>query len=107
MVEKVLINKFMESKGILKGNKRITYEYEIQLSNNRKTEEMIWIYDQLPIAMDEKIKIELVEPEIKKDDLSNDRTLEWHLKLNPGEKKNIPIKYQIEFPKNQAVYGLE
>ena len=40
-IKKVLINKFNESKGLLGGSREITYEYEIQITNNRKTEESI------------------------------------------------------------------
>lgn len=105
--EKILINKFMESKGILGGTKQITYEYEIQAINNRETEEVIWIYDQLPIPMNEKIKIELLIPEKDKNKLKNDQQLVWRLKLKPGEKKILPIKFQVQFPENQNVYGLE
>jgi hypothetical protein len=105
--EKILINKFMESKGILGGTKQITYEYEIQAINNRETEEVIWIYDQLPIPMNEKIKIELLLPEKDKNKLKNDQQLVWRLKLKPGEKKILPIKFQVQFPENQNVYGLE
>ena len=42
-IKKVLINKFQESKGILGGSRQITYEYEIQVTNNRQTEESVLI----------------------------------------------------------------
>ncbi len=105
--EKILINKFTESKGMFGGRKKITYEYELRLTNNRQTEEVIWLYDQLPIPMNEDIKVELLEPRKEKEELGNEQKLEWQLKLKPGEKKVIALKYQVEFPRNQAVYGLE
>lgn len=77
------------------------------MTNNRKTEESIRVYDQLPIAMNEKIKIELLNPMIKEDEMDNDRKIEWDLKLKPGEKNILPFKYLVEFPKNQTVYGGE
>ncbi|MEJ2545339.1 MAG: mucoidy inhibitor MuiA family protein [Calditrichaceae bacterium] len=106
-IEKVLINKFAESSGLISKTKKITYEYEIQIKNNRKTEEKLDIYDQLPIAMDEDIKIKLLIPDEDINDLNNERKLEWNLNLKPGEKKTIPIKYQVEFPSSRKVYGLE
>jgi hypothetical protein len=105
--EKILIKKFTESKGMFGGKKKITYEYELRLTNNRQTEEIVWLYDQLPIPMNENIKVELLEPQKEKEELGNELKLEWQLKLKPGEKKIIPLKYQVEFPKNQTVYGLE
>lgn len=106
-IKKVLINKFQETKGFLSGKKQITYEYEIQLINNRKTEESVLVYDQIPIPMNEDITVNLIEPKKEKEEISNDRKLEWNIKLKPGEKKIIPIKYQVEFPQNVNVYGLE
>ncbi len=106
-VEKNLINKFTENKGLIKGSRKITYEYEIVLKNNRKTEKTISLYDQLPIPMDEKIKVELIEPDKDIKELGNDRKLDWTLKINAGEEKKIPLKYVVEFPQNLSVYGLE
>ena len=106
-IKKVLINKFNESKGLLGGSRQITYEYEIQITNNRKTEESILVYDQAPIPMNEDIKVELLEPKKDKDELGNDKKLEWNVKLKPGEKKVIPLKYSVEFPNKLNVYGLE
>ncbi len=106
-IKKVLINKFTESKGLLGGGRQITYDYEIQITNNRKTEETVKVYDQAPIAMNEDIKVELLEPQIDMDKLNNDRELKWDVKLKPGEKKIIPLKYTVEFPNNVNVYGLE
>jgi len=105
--ERVLINKFRESKGLLSGSTQITYEYEIQVANNRQTEEVIRIYDQLPIPMNEDIKTELLSPEESKGSLGNDNKISWRLALQPGEKKNLPLKFQIKFPKDLRIYGLE
>jgi hypothetical protein len=105
--KKVLINKFQESKGLLGGKKQITYEYEIQIKNNRKTEESIVVYDQVPITMNEEIIIELLEPKKEIKDLDNEQKLEWTVKLKPGDKINIPVKYKVLFPENSNIYGLE
>ena len=106
-IKKVLINKFQESKGFLSGNKQISYEYEIQITNNRTTEESVLVYDQIPIPMNEDIKVSLIEPKKEKEELANDQKLEWNIKIKPGEKKIIPIKYTVEYPNNINVYGLE
>ncbi len=106
-IKKVLINKFQESKGFLSGSRQISYEYEIQITNNRQTEESIRLYDQIPIPMNEDIKVTLLEPNKEKEELNNAQKLEWNVKLKPGEKKIIPVKYRVEFPNKINVYGLE
>ncbi|MEJ2617387.1 MAG: DUF4139 domain-containing protein, partial [Ignavibacteriaceae bacterium] len=106
-IKKVLINKFQESKGFLSGNKQISYEYEIQITNNRAIEESVLVYDQIPIPMNEDIKVSLIEPEKEKEELGKEQKLEWNVKIKPGEKKIIPVKYTVEYPNNINVYGLE
>jgi len=105
--EKILKNKFVESKGLFEGSKQITYEYEIKVTNNRKTEESIAVFDQLPVAMNEKIKIELITPPVEEKNLNQNKELVWNLKLNPGEVRAIPLKFTVKFPNDVNVYGLE
>ena len=105
--EKILKNRFVESKGLFSGSKQITYDYEIQITNNRKTEEKIWVYDQLPVAMNEGIKIELITPSEKEEGLNKNKEIVWQLKLSPGEKKILLLKFTVEFPSDISVYGLE
>ena len=106
-VEKKLINKFVESKGLFGGSKLITYDYEIRISNNRTTEESISVVDQLPIAMNEEIKVNLLKPDKESTQLKNDQKIEWNIRLKPGENKILPFSYSVEFPNNINIYGLE
>lgn len=105
--EKILKNRFIESKGLFGGSRSVTYDFEIKVTNNRKTEESISILDQLPVAMNEKIKIELIIPSEKEVRFNQNNELVWQLKLNPGETKIVPFKFTIEFPNNVNVFGLE
>lgn len=106
-VERKLIKKFTESKGVFGGKRKITYEYEIHLTNNRPTVEEIRVSDQLPISRNEKIKIRLLAPDEKQVKLDKLNRITWLLHLQPNETKILPFKYQIEFPKSTTVYGLE
>lgn len=105
--EKILKNKFVEGKGLFDGSKMITYDYEIKITNNRKTAEDITVLDQLPITRNEKIKIELLIPKDLEEKLNDKKELKWDLKLSAGETRIIPLKFTVEFPNNISVYGLE
>ena len=106
-VERIRINRFVESKGLFGGDRSITYDYEIRLTNNRATEENVLVLDQVPVAMNEEIKITLLEPSKDKAVIKNNQNVEWNVNLKPGEKKTIPFKYVVEFPADIEIYGLE
>lgn len=105
--EKILKNRFVESKGLFGGSTQITYEYEIRVTNNHKTEETILVYDQQPVPMNEKIIVELVSPAENEKILNDKNELEWKIKIKPGEKRIIPLKFYVSFPVGTNVYGLE
>ncbi len=106
-VSRRLINRFLETKGLLGGKKKVTFEYEIALSNTKSTEEGVRVLDQLPISRDEKIKIELLAPNENEVQIDHQKRIKWNVRLKPGETKRLPLKYAIEFPKEARVVGLE
>lgn len=94
-------------KGFFKGKNVLTFQGLFKITNNKKTEEEIVIWDQLPISQHEDIVIELIEPKIKKDTnnlkINNQNFLEWFYTLKPGQEISIPIKYSITFPKEKKI----
>ncbi len=106
-IEKTLKNKFLESKGFLSGAKRVTYTFEIKVTNNRSTVSSLTIYDQSPQSMNEKLKVNLIRPGKDEKVRQKSGNLIWHIKLNPGETRILPLKFSVEFPSNVDVYGLE
>jgi len=92
-----------------------TYEYQIEITNNKKSKVEIVIWDQLPISGHEKIEVKLLEPEMKQDQLKQDnRTIkinefqyiEWLFEPEPKEVLTIPFKFSVEHPIDMNVTGL-
>lgn len=106
-VERHLAKKFVEKQGLLGGKKLVTLEYEIVLKNNRKTARNVKVIDQLPISQNEELKVSLLEPEPNQVKIDQQNQVIWDVRLMPGETKRIPFKFQIEFPKNAVVQGLD
>ncbi len=106
-IEKVLVNKFHQTKGVFNGTTKITYDYELRLTNNSKTHETVSVFDQLPVALEEVITVTPVDPALSFKDLPANKEIAWHLTLKPGEKKIVPFKFSIEYPSSQTIYGLE
>ncbi len=105
--EKTLKNRFIETKGLFGGTKRVNYDFEIKVVNNRKTKEKISVKDQIPVSRNEKIQVELITPTEKKIEINPNKELVWNLELNPGETKILPLKFYVELPDKVNIFGLE
>ncbi|MCP4219722.1 MAG: mucoidy inhibitor MuiA family protein [bacterium] len=115
-VDYKFLKKFRKEKG---KKVTITYESRFIVENNKETEEELVLWDQVPISGDKGIKVKFIEPVMEagakaKEEGSNNRIvrrneynyLEWFYKLKPGEKKTIPFKFSVEYPKEREIIGL-
>jgi len=109
-VEYKFVKKFDETGGLFVEKNKKIFEYLIKITNNKKTQEEIVVWDQLPISQDEKIKVKLIEPEYKEDNeilkIDEHKYIEWFFQPKPGEKIKIPFKYSVEYPSNTKIKGL-
>jgi uncharacterized protein (TIGR02231 family) len=106
-VKRKLLNRLTETTGFVSKRTKITYDVLLTVQNNHKTAETVILKDQLPIARNEKILVELVAPparDVQKDD---DGTLTWTLELKPGEKREIPLKISVDYPVDLPISGLD
>lgn len=108
-VEYKLVKKLKEKIGMFEAKNRITNEYIIEITNDKKTDEEIVVWDQLPISENEDIEVKLIEPKYKEDTddlkMTEENFLEWFFVLKPGEKIEIPFKYSIDYPRNYKLQG--
>ena len=105
--DKKLISRKYESAGLFGGSRRVLYSFEIQLANNRTSPVEIELIDQIPTSLHEDITVELTEPVRTPDELGSDKKITWHLVLQSGERKSIPVQYQVTLPKSIQLYGME
>ena len=110
-VERKRINRFEETSGFFTKKTKITYEYVIEITNNKRTQEEIIVHDQIPVAQTEDIKVTLIDPEYSADTAGLKKNehefLEWSLSIKPGETIKIPFSYSVEYPEKMVVGGLE
>ncbi len=106
-VKRKLNNRFTEDTGVVSKGKRITYDYTITLQNNKKTAEKITVLDQIPLSRHEKIVVKVLAPSEREAKPDADGILKWTLSLNPGEKRELPLKFSIEYPADFPVSGLD
>jgi uncharacterized protein (TIGR02231 family) len=101
------VNKFTEDTGLTNSGKRITYEYLITIQNNKRTTERVIVADQIPISRNEKIVVKQLTPSPGELKPTDEGSLKWTLDLKPGEKRELPVKFTIEYPNDVNVAGLE
>ena len=109
-VEYKFVKKFDETGGIFVEKNKKIFEYLIKITNNKKTQEEIVVWDQLPISQNEKIKVKLIEPAYKEDTdilkINEHKYIEWFFESKPGEEILIPFKYSVEYPIGTQIEGL-
>lgn len=101
------VNKFTEDTGLTNSGKRITYEYLITIQNNKRTAERVIVADQVPLARNEKVVVKQLSPDAKDVKPTDEGTLKWTLDLKAGEKREITVKFAIEYDNGVNVTGLE
>lgn len=105
-VERKLINQFTESTGLLSRKTKTTYTYLITVDNGKSVPVDLLVKDQVPVSTDERIAVQLLAPdpaEAKPDELG---IIEWHLTLKPQEKRDLNLKFSIEYPSDLRMSGI-
>ncbi len=106
-VKRKLNNRFAEDTGLVNKGRRLTYDYTLSVQNNKKAAAKITVVDQVPVSRHEKIVVRVLTPDEKTAKPDADGTLKWNLSLAPGEKRELPLKFSIEYPNDLPVTGLE
>ena len=101
------VTRFAEDTGLTNSGKRLTYEYLLTIQNNKKTAERVIVVDQVPLSRNEKIVVKLTSPDVKDVKPTDEGSLKWSLDLKPGEKRELTVKFAVEYDKDTNVSGLE
>ena len=101
------VNQFTEDTGLTRSGKRITYEYLITVQNNKRTAERVIVADQLPLSRNEKIVVRQLSPDAQELKPTDQGALKWTLDLKPGEKRELTVKFAVEFANDVSVVGLD
>lgn len=110
-VERKLLRKHQQEEGMFDKKTKVVYEYLTEITNNKKSEEELVVWDQVPVSSHQDIVVKLEEPlyngdsaTLKKNEMN---FLEWFYKVKAGEKIRLPMVYSVEYPRGKQVTGLE
>lgn len=101
------VQRFLEDTGLTNSGKRLTYEYLVTIQNNKKTAARVIVADEIPVSRNEKIVVKQLSPDAKEVKPTPEGALKWTLELKPAEKKEITLKFSIDYPNDVQVAGLE
>ena len=106
-VKKELIRRYVEYSGIVSKRKIVHYEYKIEITNGKKKKINLSVKDRFPISEDERIKVTLESPNKKEAEIDERRGfIKWKISLEPGKKKELILKFKIEYPEGLEIKGL-
>ncbi len=106
-IERKLQKKFTEYSGVITKDTKMNYEYVNELVNAKDKPIIITINDNFPVSRNEKIKVDLLAPKKGEAEISDEGIITWKVKLASGEKKDLALKFRVEYPKDLDVTGLE
>ncbi len=101
------VNRFTEDTGLTGSGKRITYEYLLTIQNNKPTAARVIVADQLPVSRNEKVVVKQLAPDAKDVKPTAEGALKWTLDLKPAEKRELTLKFSIDYPNDVQVSGLD
>jgi uncharacterized protein (TIGR02231 family) len=97
------------SAGFLGMQGKRAYDWDIKISNFHEGEREIEVREQLPKSRQDGIKVSSLEldPKPLEEDPQKPGLLTWNLKLKKGEEKALHLRYEVKWPEDQRVTGLE
>ncbi len=80
--------------------------YKIEFRNPKKVALKMKVQDLIPTSKDGLVELEILESSDAEIDFTRGR-LAWSFRLKPWEKKVLEVKYNVTYPKNRIILGIE
>ncbi len=93
-------------KKLIGGQRRLSYRYDVSLENLLPVAAEVTLYDQIPVARHEDVKVKLTAADPALSEQDDMGILTWRLTLAPGEKKTARFEFLVEHPRDMDVVGL-
>jgi len=109
-IEHRFLKRFKKNQGLMSKRVSEQFDYQIRVTNNRKKDIEIDVFDQIPIAQDKEISVKAITPSFKDEKtgatLDDESKIKWQVALPPGEKRELPLSFIVESPAGQWLSGL-
>lgn len=104
-VERELIERTVD-KTLIGNTRRTLFGHKITLTNLLDVPAKITLFDQLPLARHEEIKVKLREASPKPIEQNDLNILKWELELKPRDKREVTFGFSIEHPREMRLTGI-
>ncbi len=94
--------------GLIRKDQRLERRYRIDIANFHSRPIDVTLLDQIPVARDERIKVEFLKDSTKPTEVDVEgRTgvLAWRDSYEPGQERSILFGYAVSFPDGMSVPG--
>jgi uncharacterized protein (TIGR02231 family) len=98
--------KDFSSRKLIGTNQRASYAFEISVRDTKTEPVKIIIEDQIPVTQNSKIEVTTLDTGMAKYNKGTGK-LTWEINLQPSETKKMVFKYEIKYPKEETIAGLE
>jgi uncharacterized protein (TIGR02231 family) len=98
--------KDFSSKKLIGTNQRAAYAYEISIRNTKTEPVRIIVEDQIPVSQNSQIEVAVADTGLAKYN-ANTGKLTWEMNLQPTETKKVVYKFDVKYPKDKTIAGLE
>lgn len=105
VVEREKVKDFT-SRRTIGANRRDRYTWEISIRNTRNEPVKIMVEDHVPVSQNSQIEVAVDDTGGARYNTENGK-LVWELALNPNETKKVRYSFEVKYPKDQMIPGLE
>ncbi|HEX8227993.1 MAG TPA: mucoidy inhibitor MuiA family protein [Chloroflexia bacterium] len=95
------------SKTFIGNTRKNVFGFKITVSSFLAWPTHVTLYDQFPVSRNEQIKSKLLEvkpPPVEQSELN---ILKWELAVAPQQKQTLHFEFEVDFPRDLAVTGLD
>jgi predicted secreted protein len=98
-----------ETAGLLGGDHVWRYHVRTTVKNRYAVATSLTLLDLVPVSRDEAVKVKLLDGSTPATSEDPDRpgVKRWELKLGPKETRVVELRYEVRYPKDFPIQGLE
>ena len=110
-VEYKPVKKVSDTQGLISKTHHENIRRETRIVNTKSTEITVYVYEQVPLSSDEKIKVKLLAPDLRAKEqsltcsvkMTDENNLEWKCILQAKGECQLPLEYTLEWPKDKRI----